>query len=203
MPKMMNLAIESVVLAVGLVVFSISRISIYVVYGSLVILTLSTFVIAKRNGISLTELGFTTNFKKTILPWTLVTLGLLLLLAVTKYFYPSGIFRGMLTDRSSVIFIIPFYALLSSFMQEFVFRGYFFARVKPYMSSVTAIVLNVIIFSLFHIPLVFHAQSGLFYLSIIGGAVWSISYAKYPNLYLAWISHALVGATTLLLLQKF
>ena len=200
---MMNLVIEAVVLALGLLVFSVLRITIYHVYGSLVFLTLATFVISKRIGITTAELGFASNFKKTLLPWTIVTLGLLLLLAVTKYFYPGGIFRGMLTDRNSVIFIIPFYVTLSSFMQEFVLRGYFFARVKPYMNLLTAIILNIIIFSLFHLPFLLHYQSGLFYLATIGGIVWSIFYAKYPNIYLAWLSHSLVGATTLLLLQKF
>jgi len=200
---MMNLVFEAVVLIAGLVVVSIIPLTNSVVYGSLVFLTAVSFAIARKYGISLSELGFTTNSKKTLLPWTTMTLGLLLLLVVAKLLYPGGLFTGILTNRRAFIYIIPMYAILGSFMQEFVFRGYFFARVKPYMSVATAIILNIIIFSLFHLPYIVHFRSNLFYLSIAGGILWSIYYAKYPNLYLAWMSHALVGATTLLLLQRF
>ncbi len=200
---MMNLVFEAVVLIAGLMVVSIIPLTNSVVYGSLVFLTVVCYAIARKYGISLSELGFTTNFKKTLLPWTTMTLGLLLLLVVAKSLYPGGLFTGILTNRRAFIYIIPMYTIFGSFMQEFVFRGYFFARVKPYMSVATVIILNIIIFSLFHLPYIVHFRSNLFYLSIAGGILWSIYYAKYPNLYLAWMSHALVGATTLLLLQRF
>ena len=198
----MNLVIEVVVFLIGIAVLSIYPMTFLGMYGSLVFLSVAVLVIAKRRKISFSELGFTTNFKKTLSPWAIMTFGLLLLLAVAKFFYPDGVFTGLLKDRSGYIFFIPLYSF-GAFLQEFVFRGYYFARVKPYMGIATATILNIIIFTLSHLPVVIHLRSNLIYLSVLGGVMWSIYYAKYPNIYLAGISHTLIGLATFLLLQKF
>ena len=199
---MMSLVIEIVILLIGIVLSSIYPLSLLSVYGSLAVLCVIVYIVARKRHMSLIDSGISTDFKTALSPWTIMTIGLLFLLAVAKLLYPEGLFTGLLADRRDFAYFIPLY-ILGSLPQEFVFRGYYFARVKSYMNTSTAIILNIIIFSLFHIPIMVHLKSNLLYLSIFGGILWSIYYAKYPNLYLAWISHALVGSTAFLLLKQF
>jgi len=198
---MMNLAIEAVVLVAGFVAFMMVPLSRPLVYGALVFLTILTYLLSRQKGYSLADLGLVNNFKKTTAPWLTGTLFLLLLLAVAVYYSPGGIVGGVWTNRNSLTYTIPLYVTIGSFIQEFVFRGYYFARVRSYLNDATAIVLNIIIFTLFHLPIL-SIQPKLFFLSILGGVFWSISYAKYPNLYLAWLSHAILGSTVLIIALK-
>jgi len=194
---------EILVFVLGIIAFSILPINNLVIYSVLIMSFVLVFPLSKKYQITVKDLGFTNNFRVTLLPWVLLTCTMLLAVVIAKIYYPSGIFTGILKDRSAFLYIIPVYVIFGAFIQEFLFRGYFFARVKDLMTANIAIVLNIALFSFFHLPYIVHFQSSLFYLSIIGGIFWSICYARYPNMILAWMSHAFVGATTLLLLQKF
>lgn len=199
---MQTLVIEALVLIIGIGFLSIIPMTFLVMYGSITLLSITVLIIARHRNISFAELGFTTITKKSLLSWVIMTLGLLLLLFALNFFYPDGVFTGLLKERNGYIYFIPLYSL-GVFLQEFVFRGYYFARVKKHMSMRSAVVLNIVIFSLSHLPVFFHLSSSLFFLSMVGGIFWSIYYSNYPNIYLAWLSHNLIGLAAFLLLQTF
>lgn len=183
--------------------FTLIPLSQVLMQGSLFGVFLLTIVMTKKNNYSLEMLGLTFPAKPTIFSWIFCTLGMSLVVILLKIIYPGGIFNGVLKDRSAFLYIIPFYVLVGTFMQEFVFRGYFFARTRNLFSIEDSILLNILTFSAFHLPYLIQIQSNLMYLSITAGVCWSIMYSKYPNLYLAWLSHAIVGGLTLVLLQSF
>lgn len=198
----MNLIQETLVLIFGVVIASLFPLTQYTINGGYLLLGLFAYIQARRNGISLAELGLKPSFNRTFQPWLQLTIGLLIAVTIIKTLFPSGIYSDVIPNRQAYIYIVPIYIFFGSLLQELYFRGYFFARVKPYMSIFTATLLNVALFSFFHLPYIVQLHSNLFYLSIIVGIVWSIYYAKYPNLYLSWASHAIVGSAALLLLQS-
>lgn len=183
--------------------FTLIPLNQFLIQGSTIFLFLLTIVISRKRRYSLKELGITKPTKPAILGWIYCTLGLLLVIFFLKVAYPEGGFNGVLKNRNAFLYIIPLYVFVGSFMQEFVFRGYVFARASGLFSAGISILLNIFLFSMFHLPYLTQFHSNLMYLSMAAGACWSIVYYKYPNLYLAWFSHAIVGGLTLILLQKF
>ena len=124
-------------------------------------------------------------------------------LIITKNIFPSGLFKGFCQSYSCLLWNLPQYVFINSVLQELVFRGYFFEKTKEYFSTNKTIIISSLIFAYFHLAYLIQLKSELFYISIIAGIIWGIFYSKYPNMILAMISHSVVGAITLLLLQKF
>jgi len=152
------------------------------------------------NKLSLFDLGIRNNYKKTLFPWLIISLVMLFIVFFVNLLYPEGIFVGF-TTREGFIRNLPFYALIGAFCQEFVFRGYFYRRASTVLHKNSAISTTIIIFTLFHLPHFLQLYSSLILLSAIAGIVWTLWYAKYPNLILASLSHAIVGGAALLLLR--
>jgi membrane protease YdiL (CAAX protease family) len=128
---------------------------------------------------------------------------MILLIIIMKFINPNGLFTGFSNDRSQFALTIPFYLVIGSFIQEFIFRAYLFAVTKSLWRKVNVIILNIFLFSFFHLPYFVQLNSNLTYLSVGAGIIWSTLYYYFPNLYMAWLSHAITGSLTLLLLQSF
>ena len=183
--------------------FTLIPLNQFLIQGSTIFLFLLTIVLSRKRRYSLKELGMTKPTKLAILGWIYCTLGLLLVIVFLKVAYQDGVFNGVSKNRSAFLYLIPFYIFVGTFMQEFIFRGYVFARTNGLFSIGISILLNILLFSMFHIPYMVQFHSNLLYLSMVAGVCWSVVYFKHPNLYLAWLSHAIVGSLNLILLQRF
>lgn len=94
-----------------------------------------------------------------------------------------------------------FLALLHSFLEEYYWRWFLFARLRSRLQPGTAIVLSSLAFTAHHV-IVLHAFTGsgrfawatvLLSLAVTAaGAIWAWQYARNGSLYTVWISHALV-----------
>jgi len=198
-----SLAQEIVVFLVLLTLFSFIPMSQLTIQGSIFILSLYALVASLLRRFTFKQLGFVKPSKEIVVKWVLLTLGMIIAIVLLKIIFPDGIFRGVSKNRQAFLYLIPFYVLIGTFFQEFVFRGYLFAKTSKLFSIGPSVTINIFLFSIFHIPYFVQYQSNLLYLSIIAGVCWAFMYAKYPNLYMVWISHGIVGSLSLLLLQKF
>ena len=172
-------------------------------YTSIFLLSLYVIAASVQRKFTPEQLGFVKPSKEIVIKWTLLTLGMIIAIVLLKIIFPDGVFRGVAKNRQIFLYLVPFYILFGSFFQELVFRGYLFARTSKLFSIGPSIAINILLFSIFHIPYFVQYQSNLLYLSILAGACWAFMYAKYPNLYMVWILHGIVGSLSLLLLQKF
>lgn len=195
--------IEVIAFLVLLGIFTLIPMTQLTLQGSTFALAAYCFIVSRHNKISLEQLGLTRPSKDSLTKWFLITLlmggGILLL----KFIFPDGLFNGVSKNRQSFVYLIPFYILIGTFFQEFIFRGYVFARTHKLFPVGASVMINIALFSIFHLPYLVQFRSNLIYLSMAAGVCWSLMYAKYPNLYLAWASHAIVGSLNLLLLQRF
>lgn len=171
--------------------------------GSTMALSLYVFIAVRHRHISMKQLGLEVPSKLVLVKWVLLTAAMILGIILLKIIFPDGVFNGVSKNREAFIYLIPFYVLIGTFFQEFIFRGYVFARTSNLFTIGISIFINILLFSIFHLPYFVQYRSNLIYLSMIAGVCWSFMYVKYPNLYMAWISHAIVGSLNLLLLQKF
>lgn len=201
--KIINFFVEILIFFVFLVIFTSIPMNQITLQGSIIALSIYVFFASRNRRITLKQLGLELPTKDTVIKWTFLTLGMIIGIVILKIIFPEGVFKGISKNRQAFIYLIPFYVLAGSFFQEFVFRGYIFARTSKLFSASTSIIINIILFSIFHLPYFIQYQSNLLYLSMIAGICWSLMYAKYPNLYMVWISHGVIGSLNLLLLQKF
>lgn len=200
---MKNFSTEIFEFLVLLIIFTFIPLNQLILQGSIIVLTLYVLIASKLQNISLMQLGLNKPTKQGIMFWILGTCFMVMAIISLKIIFPEGIFYGVSKNKQAFLYLIPFYILIGTFLQELIFRGYVFARTSKLFSKNTSIIINIILFSIFHLPYFVQYRSNLIYLSIIAGACWSLMYAKYPNLFLAWISHGVVGSLNLLLLQKF
>lgn len=171
--------------------------------GSTLALSIYVFIAARHRNITMKQLGLDLPSKPVLIKWSLLTIVMILGIILLKILFPGGVFNGVSKNREAFLYLIPFYVLVGTFFQEFIFRGYIFAQTSKLFTIGVSIFINILLFSIFHLPYFVQYRSNLIYLSMIAGMCWSFMYAKFPNLYLAWLSHAIVGSLNLLLLQKF
>ncbi len=149
------------------------------------------------------KINFANNLRETFWGWFLVTMAMIGFIVIVKIFNPEGIIRGFCQDRNCLLNQMPKYVLLSATLQELVFRGYFFERVRKLFSLNKTIIITSLIFAFFHLPYLVQLKSVLFYLSLGAGLIWGVTYAKKPNMIWVMVSHGIVGGVGLWLLQRF
>lgn len=201
--EIINFASEITIFLILLTIFSFIPMGQLTIQASIIALSIYVLIVSKLRGITLKQLGLYIPDKQVTTKWLLLTLSMIIAVIILKIIFPEGVFNGVSKNRQAFIYLIPFYVLLGTFFQELVFRGYLFARTSKLFTISISIVINILLFSIFHLPYLIQYRSNLIYLSMAAGVCWSFMYAKYPNLYMAWISHAIVGSLNLLLLQKF
>lgn len=201
--KNINFFVEILIFFVLLGIFTLIPMNQLTLQGSIISLSIYVFFASRYRKITFKQLGFEQPTKDTMIKWILLTLCMITGVVILKIIFPKGVFNGVTKNRQAFIYLIPFYVLAGSFFQEFVFRGYIFARTSKLFSVSTSITINIVLFSIFHLPYFIQYQSNLIYLSMIAGVCWSLMYSKYPNIFMVWISHGIIGSLNLLLLQKF
>lgn len=155
------------------------------------------FFVAKYKGWNLTTLGFKADFSRLVL---FISLVLALLLVLTYTFQPSLVFVAEVANEAqdfSPIWVVVFYVLVSVPLQEILFRGFYINRLKLISTKKCfLIIFSSFVFGFIHLPLANKLISmGSFFLSLW----WAHLLLKHNSLFLPIISHALIGATFILL----
>ena len=150
-----------------------------------------TYAFARGLGVSNTEMGITNiNCKKSIIA----------VLPITIIFTLAGIIIWILgysriTPNESMYFF-GFYILISSPIQEFLYRGVIPGILnKMNYGYYVQLIVSSILYSFVHIIYKDWITLGL---TLIIGIIWFISYKKTNNLLGVSISHAVLGAVTIL-----
>lgn len=142
--------------------------------------------------VSASELGIRTdNISRALrlqLPVCLVVLALLILA-------PSTGLTGRLAVPSLSFF--SFYVLVSSPVQEFIYRSFLHALAKRAdVSRVVAALIQIVPYVWVHI--IYRDLITILFAATVG-TVWSLTYQKEPNLIAVSVSHAVIGAATIAL----
>jgi len=152
-----------------------------------------SMIIVRRNGYRARELGVQMAYLKQ----SLEANTFFVLLSTVLYFFLSG--SGLIetdTDPPNTLFFV-FYILISSPLQEFLFRSFLFAEMNR--SGITQppvqIVISASVFSFIHI-IYFDTTTTL--ATFAAGIVLAAIYRKYPNLAGVSLAHAAIGTMAIL-----
>ncbi|MBF2063770.1 MAG: CPBP family intramembrane metalloprotease [Calothrix sp. C42_A2020_038] len=158
----------------------------------LIFAALAIIAIARLYRFSATELGFTRqNLKQSLNAIALPTLASAVMMVI---YYTK---QGARIDNSDYTWIFYlFFVLISSPLQEFLYRGFLFgiltrAKLRVWLQ----VVLSTFLYGLVH--LIYRDPPTLILTSLIG-LYWGCHYTKYRNLYSIIISHSLLGAIAIL-----
>lgn len=158
----------------------------------LILATIAIFAIARLYRVSPIELGLTAQnlgkSLKAITPLTLVC-------ALLMFLYYS--IQGPRIDNSAYTWTFYlFFVLVSSPIQEFLYRGFLFSifsRAK--LGTWIQILLSSFLYSFVHL---IYQDVPTLLSTFIMGIFWGYHYAKYRNLHSTIVSHSLLGAIAIL-----
>ena len=159
--------------------------------GGLVI-ALAVIGLASYRGISLETLGFRIdNIKKSLPLYGVIAAASVLFIVMTAKFLGNTMQLGWWT-------LLHFQGLffVSSFVQEFMYRGYLLPRLKEVISRPFVVIfLNATLFLLLHIVC---PGWEILPISFLFGVAMAAVYYDSPNIYLATIVHAIANFTAAL-----
>ena len=150
---------EVIIFLILVTLFSFIPMSQLTIQGSIFLLSLYVIAASVQRKFTPEQLGFVKPSKEIVIKWTLLTLGMIIAIVLLKIIFPDGVFRGVAKNRQIFLYLVPFYILFGSFFQELVFRGYLFARTSKLFSIGPSIAINILLFSIFHIPYFVQYQS--------------------------------------------
>lgn len=135
-------------------------------------------------------------------PWLSLTVVMVATIVLIHFFLPVAYFSGFVRNPALLWLYTMGYLILGGPVQELFYRGYLLRRQLDALPRRQAMLLNMALFGLLHLP--FWVQRDAYQmviLSTVGGIFWTLTYVRYPNLYLAALSHSVVGVLALKLLQ--
>lgn len=105
--------------------------------------------------------------------------------------YPEKLFDFVRREPFIWALVVIFYPLVSVFVQEVVFRQFFYHRYRRFFNSRNSFILaNAAVFSYAHI--VFLNPVALFF-TFVGGLIFAVTYLRSRSLMLVCFEHALYG----------
>lgn len=119
----------------------------------------------------------------------LVTYGINWIFEVTGFSQSSETYQSVAENQYNVAVLVGvmLYGVVSPFVEEVVFRGFVYGRMRVYMPNVWAILVSALLFGVYH---------GNFVQGIYGfvmGILFTVVYEKYKNFYLPVIMHAIAN----------
>lgn len=82
---------------------------------------------------------------------------------------------------------ILLYGVVSPFVEEVIFRGFLYGRMRVYMPKISAVLLSALLFGVYHGNMV----QGVY--GFLMGILFTLVYDRYKNFYLAVIMHAITN----------
>jgi membrane protease YdiL (CAAX protease family) len=115
---------------------------------------------------------------------------------IAWYFIPDSLFELVIQTPLLWIGIVIVYSTTSVYLQEFVYRTFFFARYGNLFPSKVILLINGLVFGLAH--LMFKNYYVLF-LTFLGGLIFASTFLKTKSLLVTSIEHAIYGCWLLTL----
>jgi len=142
------------------------------------------------------------HWKNGFRPWLGLTIVMVITIVLMHRFLPQAYFSGFVRDPSLLWLYSLTYFIVGGPMQELFYRGYLLRRQLDALPRWPAILLNLVMFGLLHLPYLVQREAyQMVIFSTLGGVFWTLTYARHPNLYLAALSHSVVGVVAFRLLQ--
>lgn len=118
-----------------------------------------------------------------------VAYGLNLLFTVTGFTQSSENYQNVAESQYNVALFVGLilYVVVSPFVEEVIFRGFLYGRMRVYMPKIWAILVSALLFGVYHGNLV----QGTY--GFVMGILFTVVYEKYKNFYLAVIMHAIAN----------
>ncbi len=124
-----------------------------------------------------------------ILGSILLTYGLNYLFTVTGFTASSESYQNVAQSQYNVSLVVGLilYGVVSPFVEEVIFRGFLYGRMKVYMHWIVALFLSSLLFGIYHGNWV----QGVY--GLIMGLIFGLVYEKYKNFYLPVIMHSIAN----------
>ena len=137
---------------------------------------------------SIKQLGMSMPDKKSVIAYTLFTVGMIGILLSTVYILHQTPPIGEWWENPSLMLLfIPI-----SVLQEFAFRSFLFPLLeKAFTAPVLVIGINTLLFAFLHI--IYQPLGVSISLALVSGLFFASMYYKYPNFWLIAISHSLLN----------
>lgn len=128
------------------------------------------------------------NLRPILIRWVIASFGMLAFI----YFYDAERVFYIVKDHPKIIpILLVAYPLISALPQEFIFCSFFFKRYAPFFKSDRAkIIASSIVFAYAHVLYINPVAPTL---SLLGGLIFALTYAKTRSLALVTIEHGLYG----------
>lgn len=119
----------------------------------------------------------------------IVSYGMNCLFTVTGFIEKSQQYQDVAQNQYDVVLGVGLllYGVVSPFVEEVIFRGFLYGRMRVYMKKTGAILLSALLFGVYHGNLV----QGIY--GFIMGLLFTIVYEKYKNFYLAVMMHSIAN----------
>lgn len=117
----------------------------------------------------------------------LLTYGFNYLFTITGFAESSESYQKVAESQYNVALVVGLilYGVISPFVEEVVFRGFLYGRMRVYMPKIGAVLVSSLLFGIYHGNMVQGAYGFMM------GILFTLVYEKYKNFYLAVIMHAI------------
>ena len=124
-----------------------------------------------------------------VLGTIVITYGCNYLFTITGFAGSSENYQNVARNQYNVaVFVgLILYGLVSPFVEEVVFRGFLYGRMRVYMKKVWAVPVSSLLFGIYH----GNTVQGIY--GFIMGILFTLVYEKYNNFYLAVMMHAITN----------
>lgn len=124
-----------------------------------------------------------------VLGTAVIAYGLNLLFSVTGFSQNSEAYQDVAQNQYNVALGVGLllYGVVSPFVEEVIFRGFLYGRMRVYMPKIWAILISALLFGIYHGNIV----QGIY--GFVMGILFTCVYEKYKNFYLAAIMHSIAN----------
>ena len=118
-----------------------------------------------------------------------VTYGINYFFTVSGFMERSESYQRVAQNQYDVIVWVGLllYGVVSPFVEEVIFRGFLYGRMRVYMPKVVAVLLSAVLFGVYHGNVV----QGIY--GFVMGVLYTLVYEKYKNFYLAVFMHSITN----------
>lgn len=118
-----------------------------------------------------------------------VAYGLNYLFSATGFIESSESYQNVAKNQYDVAVWagLILYGVVSPFVEEVIFRGFLYGRMRVYMPKVWAVLISALLFGVYHGNMV----QGVY--GFVMGILFTVAYDRYKNFYLAVIMHAIAN----------
>ena len=124
-----------------------------------------------------------------VLATVLFSYGMNYLFTITGFTSQSAVYQVTVQKQYDVAFAVGLllYGVISPFVEELVFRGFLYGRMRVYMPKIGAVLVSALLFGIYHGNMV----QGIY--GFLMGILFTLVYDRYKNFYLSVIMHVIVN----------